>query len=46
MEDSNVLSENISTKIKDVSTVANKTSSDVTDGVTQIEENVHPAHKT
>ena len=40
MEDTNELFENISKKIQDVSGVANSTSSDVVDGVTQIELNV------
>ena len=40
MEDSNELSENISRKIKDVSSVANKTNSDVADGVRYLEDNV------
>ncbi len=45
MEDSNVLSENISKKIKDVSNVANITSADVAQGVAQIEENVQQLHE-
>ncbi len=45
MEDSNILSENISKKIKDVSSVANATSADVSDGVLKIEENVNQLHE-
>ena len=45
MEDTNDLSENISRKIKDVSSVANMTSSDVVDGVAQIELNVKQLHE-
>ena len=45
MEDTNMLSENISQKIKDVSSVAKITSSDVADGVAQIEENVSRLHE-
>ena len=44
MEDTNDLSENISRKIKDVSTVAGITSADVADGVLQIELNVNQLH--
>ncbi|MBQ7167446.1 MAG: hypothetical protein IJR93_10930 [Treponema sp.] len=40
MEDNNALSENIAVKIKDVSSVAGKTSSDVSDGVSHLELNV------
>ncbi len=40
MEDNNALSENIAVKIKDVSSVAVKTSSDVSDGVQHLELNV------
>ncbi len=40
MEDNNELSEHISQKIKDVSSVANKTNSDVSEGVRYLEENV------
>ena len=45
MEDTNDLSENISRKIKDVSSVAGVTSSDVTEGVSQIELNVKQLHE-
>ena len=45
MEDSNILSENISRKIKDVSSVANATSADVSEGVLKIEENVNQLHE-
>ncbi len=45
MEDSNDLSENISKKIKEVSDVAGSTSSDVIDGVAQIELNVAQLHE-
>jgi len=45
MEDTNDLSENISRKIKDVSGVANSTSSDVIEGVAQIELNVKQLHE-
>lgn len=44
MEDSNKLSENISIKIKDVSSIASKTSSDVAEGVKSIEQNVEQLH--
>ncbi|MBQ6565714.1 MAG: adenosine deaminase [Treponema sp.] len=40
MEDNTALSESISRKIKDVSSVANKTSGDVAEGVSYLEENV------
>ncbi len=40
MEDSNTLSENISTKIKDVAGVATKTSADVLSGVETLAQNV------
>ena len=40
MEDNNALSESIATKIKDVSSVAGKTSADVSDGVNHLELNV------
>ncbi len=40
MEDNNALSENIATKIKDVSSVAGKTSGDVSIGVQHLESNV------
>ena len=45
MEDNNELSESISVKIKDVSKIAGKTSSDVRDGVTYLEENVRQLHE-
>ena len=45
MEDSNMLSESISQKIKDVSGVASQTSSDVSEGVAQIEENLRQLHE-
>ncbi|MBR4375199.1 MAG: hypothetical protein IKP49_12670 [Treponema sp.] len=45
MEDTNDLSENISIKIKDVSNVANNTSSDVIDGVAQLDLNVKQLHE-
>ncbi len=45
MEDTNDLSENISRKIKDVSSVASTTSSDVVEGVNQIELNVKQLHE-
>ena len=45
MEDTNDLSENISKKIKDVSSVANMTSSDVVEGFAQIELNVKQLHE-
>ena len=44
MEDSNVLSDNISKKIKGVSEVANSTSSDVVEGVSQIGHNLRQLH--
>lgn len=44
MEDSNVLSDNISKKIKGVSEVANSTSSDVVEGVLQIGHNLRQLH--
>ena len=44
MEDSNALSENIASKIHDVSKVAEKTSSDVAIGVAAIEQNVAQLH--
>ncbi len=45
MEDNTALSEDISQKIKDVSGVANKTSSDVSEGVSYLEENVRQLHE-
>ncbi len=45
MEDTNDLSENISLKIKDVSSVASSTSSDVVEGVSQLELNVKQLHE-
>lgn len=45
MEDSKVLSENISSKIKDVSNTDNQTSSDVMEGVAQIEQNIAQLHE-
>ncbi len=45
MEDNTALSEDISQKIKDVSGVASKTNSDVTEGVSYLEENVHQLHE-
>ena len=45
MEDNTTLSENISQKIKDVSAVASKTSGDVAEGVSFLEENVRQLHE-
>ena len=45
MEESNELSENISKKIKNVSQIAEKTSLDVTEGVSSIEKNVNQLHE-
>ena len=45
MEDTNTLSESISIKIKDVSAVAHKTSSDVVAGVASLEQNVNKLHE-
>ncbi len=45
MEDNNALSENIATKIKDVSSVAGKTSGDVSEGVEHLEANVRQLHE-
>lgn len=45
MEESNELSENISKKIKNVSHIAEKTSLDVTEGVSSIEKNVNQLHE-
>ena len=45
MEDTNNLSESISVKIKDVSAVAHKTSSDVIAGVSLLEQNVKKLHE-
>lgn len=45
MEDNNELSENISVKIKDVASVANKTSNNVTEGVTALASNVQKLHE-
>ncbi|MBQ4498167.1 MAG: hypothetical protein II973_11790 [Spirochaetaceae bacterium] len=44
MEDNTALSEDISQKIKDVSGVASKTSVDVAEGVSYLEENVRQLH--
>ena len=45
MEDNNALSENIASKIKDVSSVAGKTSGDVSDGVSHLQANVRQLHE-
>ena len=45
MEDNTSLSESISRKIKDVSAVAKKTSGDVAEGVSYLEENVRQLHE-
>ncbi len=45
MEDNTSLSESISRKIKDVSAVAKKTSGDVAEGVSYMEENVRQLHE-
>jgi hypothetical protein len=45
MEDNNELSENISEKIKSVSSVATKTNNDVAEGVSYLEENVKQLHE-
>lgn len=45
MEDNTALSEDISQKIKDVSGVAKKTSVNVTEGVSYLEENVRQLHE-
>ena len=45
MEENNVLSENISSKIQNVSSVAGKTSGDVSDGVSHLEANVAQLHE-
>ncbi len=45
MEDNNSLSESISSKIKDVSGVAIKTSEDVAEGVSYLEANVNQLHE-
>ena len=45
MEDNTALSEDISKKIKDVSGVASKTSGDVAEGVSYLEQNVKQLHE-
>ncbi len=45
MEDNNELSGNISTKISDVASIANKTSDDVLDGVNALSKNVEQLHE-
>ena len=45
MEDNTALSEDISQKIKDVSSVAQKTNADVAKGVSYLEENVRQLHE-
>ena len=45
MEDNTTLSEDIAKKIKDVSSVATKTSGDVVEGVSFLEENVKQLHE-
>jgi len=45
MEDNNELSSNISKKIRDVSKVANKTTTDVTEGFAALEVNIQKLHE-